>query len=235
MSYSFDSANGSVKSGAATLGSARVMCRQADGSLVLVRICRSLAGALAECSLLIDAHLVKLKTDRKAVLSDPQRPREVYVERWIGSVDQGAWVPAQSGDFNGPIYGRKIADGKVALCMPRVRFEFLDQPPRVYCEVKNSHGLKSAGAGNAMSTTATSTIAAPDLTKGAQVICLLTGRTKKGGWFAKLVTGDASGPVTNGDQMPSSLKIGQQVLLRLNGINGEGKYASFQWIAQPAG
>ncbi len=234
MSFSFDSANGSVKSVAVATGSARAMCRQADGSLVLVRICRSLAEALAECSLLIETHLVKLKTNRKAVLSDPQRPREVYVERWIGSVEQGAWVPAQSGDFNGQVYGRKMADGKIALCTPSVRFEFLDQPPRVHRESKNSLGLQSAGAGNAKSAIATSTIAVPDLAKGTQVKCELTGRTKKGGWFAKLISDEASGPITNAAKMPTNLEIGQVVLLRLNGINKEAKFPSFQWIEQPA-
>lgn len=224
MSYRFDSASGSVKSVSVASGNARVMCRRADGSLVLVRIYRSLAEALAQCSLLIESHLTKLRAGRKAVLTNPQRPREIYVERWIGSVEQGAWVAVQAGDFNGQVYGRKSTDGKIALCAPRVRFEFLDQPPRIQRAADSSASVESASP----------TIETPELSSGAHVACLLTGRTKKGGWFAKLAVGEASGPITNAGQMPSSLEVGQSVLLRLNGINSAGRFASFQWVSQPA-
>jgi hypothetical protein len=66
--------------------------------------------------------------------------------------------------------------------------------------------------------------------------CILSGRMKKGGWFAKLTDGSASGTITDASQMPHGLEVGQQLVLKINGINLDKRFASFIWcVAQSQG
>lgn len=228
MAPSITSSNSPANSG--SYGSARIMCRQADGAVALVRVCQSLAEALAESNLLIDRHLVRLKTNRQLDVANPARPREIYVERWVGTETSGHWAEVQRGDFTGLVYGRMNAEYKLELITPRLRFEFLDQAPRLNRgkndEVHAFVDYHGAAPAKGMA------IDGSTLHKAAYVVCILTGRTKKNGWFARLEYGSASGPITNADQMPAEFEVGHSVTLRLNGINLDKQFASFRWEGQ---
>lgn len=210
-------------------GLARIMCRQADNVVVLLKVTRSLTEALAECNLLIDRHLLRLKSSRLAIVADPARPREIYVERWVGTETQGHWLQVQRGDYLGQVYGRLTQEGKLELVTPRVRFEFFDQVPRPRKDRKTSHE-KALVINQVVSIKGPSwELQCSTLQRGAIVECILTGRTKKNGWFAQLADGSAVGPITNSEQMPAKFAIGQQLFLRLNGFNLEKRLASFRW------
>jgi len=266
MAHSFTSPNGSVS--VLVVDRARLMCRCADGSVQLLRVYHSLSETLAACNLLIEAHLLKLRTQRAAVLADPQRPRIIYVERWVGTATHGDWVTVLPGDFRRQVYGRWNAEKNcLELVVPRVRCEFFDHAPRVQ-RGANSAAKPSSNAGRingSARSIATKAPIAPAPVRGADVAmpqvpagvklrksaahntandqdidlallttgdlvnCVLSGRTRKNGWFARLMCGAASGPISNASRMPEGLEVGQSVQLRLNGINIAKQFASFRW------
>jgi hypothetical protein len=138
-----------------------------------------------------------MRCDRLSVLLDSSRPREIYVEQWIGTLLEGRWerVDRNAGGY---------------------RFEFFDRPPR-----KTGNGTwsdKSAENG-----------CGPQA--GDYVECvLLEKRTRKNGWFARLVDHSASGPVTGEAPAEMNLMPGQQVQLKLCGIKLETGFVQFAWL-----
>lgn len=216
-------------------GSARILCRRANGVVELLKVYSGLAEALAECNLLIDRHLHRLRSNRQTVIADSSRPREIYVERWLGSDTQGAWIEVQSGDFSGQVYGRLNPQGELELVTPRVRFVFLDQVPRSLRNGQKDRSDLSDSAVDGSIQDHANTQEPSTLHRGVNVTGILTGRTRKNGWFAKLTCGLASGPITNSDQVPADSEVGQIVTLRLNGFNLEKGFASFRWVPKIKG
>jgi len=67
-------------------------------------------------------------------------------------------------------------------------------------------------------------------TTGDKVECvLLDGKTRKGGWRAKLLKCGAEGPITNTADVPKSAEPGQMVTLRVGTITHDGKRVQFHW------
>ena len=65
---------------------------------------------------------------------------------------------------------------------------------------------------------------------GDKVQCvLLGGKTRKGGWKAKLLERGTEGPITNTEDVPESAKVGQIVTLRVGAISQDGKRIQFHW------
>ena len=65
---------------------------------------------------------------------------------------------------------------------------------------------------------------------GDKVECvLLTEKTRKGGWKAKLLKGGPEGPITNSADVPNSREPGQTATLRVGAISQDGKRIQFQW------
>ena len=65
---------------------------------------------------------------------------------------------------------------------------------------------------------------------GEHVECvLLTEKTRKGGWKAKLRQRGPEGPITNSEDMPKSAKPGQVITLRVGAISDDGKRIQFHW------
>jgi hypothetical protein len=66
---------------------------------------------------------------------------------------------------------------------------------------------------------------------GTAIPCvLLAERTRKGGWRAKLVNRELSGPITNWADMPQSAKPGQVVELRVGAVSNNGTHIQFHWL-----
>lgn len=196
MSYSSPS-NGSPLQAAST-SRYRILCRRADGSVGLVRFCLRLADASRIAKSLANRHLDKMRSDCLSVLLDNSRPREVYVERWTGTLLDGRW---------------EIVDRSVG----GYRFEFFDRPPRK--PGKGNRADKSEKDGRA-------------LRAGDVIECvLLEKRTRKNGWFARLVDRSESGPVTGVAPAGKNLEPGLPVMLKLCGIKPDTGFVQFAWAA----
>lgn len=207
MWYS-NSSNGAVAPTAEN-GRFRILCRRADGSVGLVRLCNRLSEACRIARLLVNRHLTKLRNDSASVLLDSDRPREVYVERWTGILVEGQWaiVDRSEGGY---------------------RFEFFDRRPRT---VKSGRLVPEGSIGKAADSPANSELngrvpRAGDIVQGV----LLEKRTRKNGWFARLVDQSASGPVTGVAPSTMHLEPGQQVQLKLCGIKLETGFVQFAWV-----
>lgn len=194
----------------------RIMCRRADDSVGLVRLCSSLALAQKYSRALVDKHLLKLRTQRAEVLADARRPREVTIEKWIGTACEGTW---------------ELLDRREGY-----RFEFLDHAPRFGNRQVSVDGASPAahtGAAPADARkAATGAVVDPIKNRepraGDTVACiLLEQRTRKGGRFAKLVGWPASGPI--GGQSKEELSAGETVQLKLCGIKLETGFVQFAW------
>jgi hypothetical protein len=188
----------------------RVMCRRANGNVSLVAMFPTLTAAVVHAKLRVDRHLKKLRFDRSFIVSDPSRPSEVYVERWVGSLLEGSWevVNREDGGYF---------------------FLFLDRAPRSH---QNSNGLGN-GIGNGIGNDVKkqSQTIPGRVQSGDIVLCeLLAKRTKKGGWFARIVKQSVSGPITNSGDVPSHYQAGHQLRLRLCGIKVETGFAQFAWV-----
>ena len=59
---------------------------------------------------------------------------------------------------------------------------------------------------------------------------LLTEKTRKGGWRARLLGPDVAGPITNSKEVPDTMEPGRTVLLRIGGISGDGDRIQFHWL-----
>ncbi|MGO8747475.1 MAG: hypothetical protein ACLQNE_15995 [Thermoguttaceae bacterium] len=69
------------------------------------------------------------------------------------------------------------------------------------------------------------------LKSGVAIPCvLLAERTRKGGWRAKLVNRELSGPITNWANMPQSARPGQVVELRVGAVSNNGTHIQFHWL-----
>jgi hypothetical protein len=64
---------------------------------------------------------------------------------------------------------------------------------------------------------------------------LLSEKTRKGGWRAKLVNNGLSGPITNTGDVPPSAHSGQKVVLVIEAINRDRSRIQFRWVAKPNG
>jgi len=62
---------------------------------------------------------------------------------------------------------------------------------------------------------------------------LLSEKTRKGGWRAKLVSRELTGPITNTAEVPDSARAGQSVTLIVEAVNRKGDRIQFRWSAQP--
>lgn len=56
-------------------------------------------------------------------------------------------------------------------------------------------------------------------------------RTRKGGWLARVATGQLVGPITNSSEMPGSAEPGQVVELRIGAVRDDGSRIQFHWPA----
>lgn len=191
----------------------RIMCRHADGSVGLVRLCGRLGDACRLAKSSVDRHLVKLRTDRSSMLLDSQRAREVYIEQWVGTLVDGKWemLDRSAGGY---------------------RFEFFDTPLRSSKRADHRWGnTKSRSQGSLSDETVSP---GRDLRAGDIVECvLLERRTRKNGWFARLAAKPASGPVTGTAPTSSDFQAGQSVHLKLCGLKLETGFAQFAWVVQP--
>jgi len=71
----------------------------------------------------------------------------------------------------------------------------------------------------------------PGLKSGTAIPCvLLAERTRKGGWRAKLVNRQLSGPITNWTDVPQAATPGQVVELRVGAISNDGTHIQFHWL-----
>ncbi|MEQ1828386.1 MAG: hypothetical protein ABL921_20665 [Pirellula sp.] len=190
----------------------RILCRRADGSVGLVRLCSRLGDACRLAKSAVDRHLAKLRTDRLSMLMDSRRAREVYIEQWVGTLVEGHWevLDRSAGGY---------------------RFEFFDTPVRSGKCANHAFGNSQADAQGSLSADPASPIR--DLRAGDIVECvLLEKRTRKNGWFAKLVGKHASGPVTGTAPVSTDLQAGQTVKLNLCGLKLESGFAQFAWTVQ---
>lgn len=65
---------------------------------------------------------------------------------------------------------------------------------------------------------------------GDKVECvLLSEKTRKGGWRARLLQRGTEGPITNSEDMPKSVEPGHMVMLRVGIISLDGKRIQFHW------
>ena len=64
---------------------------------------------------------------------------------------------------------------------------------------------------------------------------LLEQKTRKGGWRARLLGRELSGPVTNSADVPSSAGPGQVVTLRIGAMSADGGRIQFDWLPESAG
>ncbi len=194
----------------------RIMCRRADGSASLVIILPTLSAAQTVAVASVKKHLLKLKANRETIVRDPLRPRDVYIECWVGSEVHGDWqvVSAEEGGY---------------------AFKFLDQAPRLnhgpFANAKQPSASTDLAASAGRSTPDRASVASRDrAASGCIVRCeLLTKRTRKNGWFAKIVGDVVSGPITNSSAMPADCQPGQIVSLKVCGIRRETAFASFAW------
>ena len=62
---------------------------------------------------------------------------------------------------------------------------------------------------------------------------LLSEKTRKGGWRAKLVSRELTGPITNTAEVPDLARAGQSVTLIVEAVNRKGDRIQFRWSAQP--
>jgi hypothetical protein len=96
-------------------------------------------------------------------------------------------------------------------------FEFLDRAPRVSIAKKKSPKVTVPMPTN-------------ELRSGVVVDCeLLAQRTRKGGWFARIVNKSISGPITNWSEMPTDLQAGDTVKLRVCGIRPETGFVQLRY------
>jgi hypothetical protein len=68
----------------------------------------------------------------------------------------------------------------------------------------------------------------PQYKAGQSVQCVLIGRTKGGGWKAKIVGTELSGPVTGGNP-PTTVTENQTVSLQIATISADQKSITFRW------
>ena len=61
---------------------------------------------------------------------------------------------------------------------------------------------------------------------------LLPVKTRRGGWRAKLLRYNATGPITNTDEVPLEVKPGDVVCLQLEASNCDGSHLQMRWIPQ---
>jgi hypothetical protein len=198
----------------------RILCELADGSTGLVRIVSTLAEARGACKEFAKEHLELLKKHRARIVLRPDRPRRLYFQRWIGDDQQGVW------EFVDP-----STDG--------FTFTFLDRAPRLNRYV--DEGKAKAGSKSEPTSLAdmikTPTCATPEteatIRSGMRVRCeLLPTRTRKGGWFAKVLGHDLSGPITNSSMLPPECGAGDVVVLKVCGVKVEARFAQ---LACPTG
>jgi hypothetical protein len=84
--------NGPVKIAVKLAGNRfRIMCLNADGSDGLITLCQNLSEARAKARSEVDAHLARLRKERLAVFLQPDRPRQIRVQKWQGDATSGAW------------------------------------------------------------------------------------------------------------------------------------------------
>ncbi len=60
---------------------------------------------------------------------------------------------------------------------------------------------------------------------------LLSGRTRKRGWRARLRKSKLAGPITNTADVPTNARPGQVVKLRIGTLSVDGKQIQFDWVA----
>ena len=189
----------------------RIVCLRVNGQVSLVRLCPTLLEATCLARQAAKQHLQRLRVNRKAIVARADRSREVYVERWT----EIGWtqVKPAAGGF---------------------RFVFLDRAPRVRRDQVNNSGPK----GRAFLSTATGGNGQPTaqrphdaLRTGSLMECqLLEKRTRKGGWFAKIVGQPLNGPITNWQELPSSAQPGQTITLKVCGVRRD---TGFVQLAYP--
>jgi len=64
---------------------------------------------------------------------------------------------------------------------------------------------------------------------------LLDNRTRRGGWRARLLESNLEGPITNSDNMPTSLVPGQTVELLVGASNRDGTHLQLSWRGKSGG
>ncbi len=209
MSFANENSNGQAP---ANSNRFRILCRRADGSVSLVKMVRSFSEAVSLAQVVAAKHLNKLRFNRAEILRDSARPREVYLERWEGRLLDGSWefVTTEVGGYT---------------------FEFLDHPPRRHRLRDGDAPAQTAQANQSPAIGASPVEGTTDKFVSASIVAceLLAQRTKKGGWFARILQTAASGPITNWQDMPTCAP-GQIVSLKLCGIKHETGFAQFQWV-----
>lgn len=187
----------------------RIIANQADGSVALLTLCQTLTAARHKARQEVDRHLARLRENRLEVLLDRKRPSQVQVEQWIGTATSGQWkvVERSEGGY---------------------QFTFYDSPPR-----RHKHQKPYAGATqrnqNSDSTRGTPT---DPLTPqcGDLVECvLLEKRTRKNGWFAKVVGYPVSGPITGSPPSSQALQPGMKIKLRICSFKLSTGAAQLAW------
>lgn len=198
----------------------RILCERADGTIAQVRIVSTLAEARGACKVLAERHLERLKKQRAKIVARPARPRRLYFERWVGDAQCGYWELVDP-----------TADG--------FTFVFLDRAPRLNGWV----GIKHTDASPTMKPTASSKADSepvPQVTasheatirSGMDVHCvLLAKRTRKGGWFAKVVGHTLSGPVTNSSMLPQACQSGDVMAFKVCGVKVETGFVQLAYVS----
>ncbi|MCA9150366.1 MAG: hypothetical protein KDA92_13740 [Planctomycetales bacterium] len=182
----------------------RVVCLHANGTTSLLKVCTRLDEANFVARQFADAHLAKLRVDRALIVLDAERPRSVHVQRWNGDVVSGTW---------------ETLNGQVGYC-----FEFLDRAPQRKRQ-RDRDGQVSRHHAPAFAQSSETSVASGTIVEAV----LLERRTRKGGWFAELIDGKVSGPITG--TVPPGLNPapGQRVSLKVCGVQRDGRFAQFAW------
>lgn len=196
----------------------RILCERADGTIGLIRIVGTLAETRGACKELAESHLERLKEQRSKIVVKHDRPRRLYFERWVGAEHCGFWemVDPSKGGF---------------------AFTFLDRAPKVNGAPGTSRPKAKSNSCRPSSTSVekiSELIAPSNLGKtihsGSIVRCeLLSKRTRKGGWFAKVISHDVCGPITNSQMMPQHLIAGDCVSLRVCGVKVETGFVQLSY------
>lgn len=187
----------------------RIVVRQADGSVALITLCQTRSEARSKARLEVERHLARLRHDRQEVLLDRKRPSQVQMEQWIGHATCGQWKAVERNEGG-------------------YQFTFYDSPPRRSKSKNFRASLAKSSDANKEPCERQQNTLMPQC--GDLVECLLLEkRTRKKGWFARVVGYRVEGPVTGSPPTSQALEAGMRLKLRVCSFKLSTGTAQLAW------